>query len=1395
MSGCSTENAAQRAASGAGGDNVDDMPRMEVNNSHVATNSSGGDAGAQRLLMGDEYFTATAAGSEQQLLPGLARTRSTVSAPTSATAHDVATGQMQLPDTASSLLSPSDPRPPTQSQPSSLSIQSVDSNATITASSTAGPAAPTGSARPAFPNQSYAALHTQQYPVRWHAPAVLKQRGSHPGQIHTFTSAFASMHHSGSRTVGNSPAVTPGSGLFTPHKDQPADDYESPETPGTYASPFLHFTHRVPPKETHVADVDFDPITGRKLINHYEIIDELGRGTHGKVKLGRDLQDENTHVAIKIVERYSKRRKLGKIVSAAEDKVKKEVAILKKARHPNIVALLEVIDDPTRKKVYIVLEWVERGEIKWREKGPKEIAMVEARRYERERSGKYDPKSEAEDAAVLYEAQQRLEKEKRKLVRRYRRGMRHMARELSDESKIWSHELGGDDLSDESEEDLLSRKSTTTTADSPSGFQPATDGRRSSRAPSPLLPMPEEETAARNDSGQFLPLTPEPSTSSPVETGTEAYEIVKNRLEGTMYGAYASSSGQPSRVNSLDNSMHAYAKPISPEMQRLANEILDSDLNPDLEYVPVMTIQQARVAFRDTLLGLQYLHYQGIVHRDIKPPNLLATAEHRVKISDFGVSYLGRPLRDGEDGEEVSETEAQELDEAKELAKTVGTPGFFAPELCITDPGDDPLPVTKSIDIWALGITLFCMLFARCPFVDSEYVVMRQIADEEVYIPRKRLVPVDVKPASRPSSHGRSYTPSTPSDRRNPLDLVYEDIDDTLYDLLRRLLTKDPRKRITLEEVRHHAWVVADLQNKVKWLEETDPARQNHGKKIEISNEDVKTAVVPLQFLDRVRSGIKKVFGLGSGKQAGSRGGTHSNSGLSTGSAASSVPSAGSSSSTLNQEHRRHSLRGEEQILAALTAPKHGEHPLSRSLAASPDHERIPSDAEVEKQENRGAATPTRPVVQERSQTMMSNAGSIRTLRQVDIGPDHESPPVSPHLPGTPIPVDCPGGHGLTAILGSGAARRAFRSLRERSMQRGSEGRGLSRDRASTASNEHPAAHGEPSIAVSNTVAAGHVNPPEALQDMPTASSIPSSLQSSPVASRSHSIVSLPHDRPNLSGSMQGTLSRKNSGGSIKSISRFTDVPQADLNSSPAHARSRRAPESTAEEWQRADDERIRKLKREACEDIERPQSAFDDRTCPPSPDDQRPKREDGVYPSALDLSNPTSHDASPTGPIAQLPPAMVSSSSDFGSAVSMSVSNPSIPSVISEASSVDPGDGMPTKELDEKRNESSNDTLNGKPAVLDEVFDDGYSPDHEQPLDSDGSEYDDSTDSDGGLVMTRRRSKVSNSESSSHVQSNYKERRGTGFSTRSKKSSRSGSNNTMKKVHRQESGEAEEQP
>jgi hypothetical protein len=154
-----------------------------------------------------------------------------------------------------------------------------------------------------------------------------------------------------------------------------------------------------------------------------------------------------------------------------------------------------------------------------------------------------------------------------------------------------------------------------------------------------------------------------------------------------------------------------------------------------------------------------------------------------------------------------------------------------------------------------------------------------------------------------------------------------------------------------------------------------------------------------------------------------------------------------------------------------------------------------------------------------------------------------------------------------------------------------------------------------------------------------------------------------------------------------------------------------------------------------------------------------------------------------------------------------MSVSNPSIPSAISEASSIDPLETAPAEELETKDSDS---TLNGftKPTFRTELVEDeeGYSPDHdEMALDSDNEddyESESSSDSDGGLVMRRRRSgggkqlHHSNSSSSPRTGSlaaaleaaHSKQRRGTGLSRGSKRSSRSGSNNTMKKVRTRDS-------
>ncbi|KAJ7111911.1 kinase-like domain-containing protein, partial [Mycena epipterygia] len=114
---------------------------------------------------------------------------------------------------------------------------------------------------------------------------------------------------------------------------------------------------------------------------------------------------------------------------------------------------------------------------------------------------------------------------------------------------------------------------------------------------------------------------------------------------------------------------------------------------------PYLTMDQARRCMRDVVLGLEYLHLQGIIHRDIKPSNIMWTADRsHVKIGDFGVAHLASNDPTDVDG-----------------PRHAGTPAFLAPE--IAPGGDAPMgEVTPAVDLWALGVTLFCMLFGRMPF-------------------------------------------------------------------------------------------------------------------------------------------------------------------------------------------------------------------------------------------------------------------------------------------------------------------------------------------------------------------------------------------------------------------------------------------------------------------------------------------------------------------------------------------------------------------------------------------------------------------------------------------------------------------------------------------------------
>lgn len=815
-----------------------------------------------------------------------------------------------------------------------------------------------------------------------------------------------------------------------------------------------------------------DPDTGRKILNNYELLKVLGKGQHGTVKLGRNL-DTGESVAVKIVRRHPRKRRLRRTDDPGE-MIKREIAILKKARHPHVVSLLEVIDDEQWQKVYLILEFVELGEIVWRKATDNDVAGFELNRIKRELAGNVDSDFESAEVeifnntAVVRRSKKAEAFEKPTLSQKHHVDVRDFSRPISAafEGSFWSLEHGGESEDDAARPFMTAgglglRVAPDFTYDETSL---ATSVRDPLSIDAPETPKPKP--------------APEPATSSsgPKPTGSP---VSPGSLAGTMYGPYTPEEyTTESQLQTFLN--HSLTEEQTAEAKWTVEE-------REFMYVPCLTISQALDAFRDTVLGLEFLHYQGIIHRDIKPANLLWTAARRVKISDFGVSYLGKPIRAEANNDDISSPDAADADEAIELAKTVGTPAFYAPELCSPDifSSDNKAqrpPITGQIDVWALGVTLYGMIFGRLPFWDSnEFGMYERIASEPLWIPRKRL-------------KGVEHTPKPQMNINKRFDdiIEYEDVDDELCDLLERLLDKDPLKRITIKEVKHHPWVLRGIQNQPAWIDETDPNLQSEGRKIEISNEDVQDAVIPLTIVDRIKSGIgASVRRMGS---ALSRGRNRKRAESDTKGIESPGPTRPPNTSLEGAEGRRTSLRGDEQVFTtALRASReNSEHPLSQSVTASPElkagDDYFDNVNALAMGSNRSSPRSKRPSLPDRSASSVSTAESMRTIRPA-VPPLIKESSSSPTggLSTTTAMVEGLATSSLGGIFGSGP-RRLMSKMRSRERGRTRDSPSVESSRSSSISIEarppgFENAHSSPSLAFSTAVAAGHVDQPPALRD------------------------------------------------------------------------------------------------------------------------------------------------------------------------------------------------------------------------------------------------------------------------------------------------------------------------
>jgi len=124
-----------------------------------------------------------------------------------------------------------------------------------------------------------------------------------------------------------------------------------------------------------------------------------------------------------------------------------------------------------------------------------------------------------------------------------------------------------------------------------------------------------------------------------------------------------------------------------------------------------MAEERALGIVRDVAGALAAAHERGIIHRDVKPANILLAADGTAKLSDLGIA------------KDLSGTGSVSL---TGTGGVVGTPAYMSPEQCVGDVRLDP-----RTDIYSLGVTLYRMVCGREPFAGTTpLVVMRKHVDE-----------------------------------------------------------------------------------------------------------------------------------------------------------------------------------------------------------------------------------------------------------------------------------------------------------------------------------------------------------------------------------------------------------------------------------------------------------------------------------------------------------------------------------------------------------------------------------------------------------------------------------------------------------------------------------------
>ncbi|GAB9467125.1 hypothetical protein Gpo141_00004483 [Globisporangium polare] len=286
-------------------------------------------------------------------------------------------------------------------------------------------------------------------------------------------------------------------------------------------------------------------------------------------------------------------------------------------------------------------------------------------------------------------------------------------------------------------------------------------------------------------------------------------------------------------------SIHNLSTNLKDDELYIVMDLMDTDLHRVIQSSQALSESHVKYFLHQLLRGVKYLHDNGVLHRDLKPGNLLLSKTCQLKIADFGLarkfpkshqhssttgtgitSTLERPRSapaassSGSSTSGSSNPGTRPLDRAP-MTEHVVTRWYRAPELMLQPDG----LYDQSVDMWSVGCIFAEILGRKALFPGKNFLHQLALIFDVLGTP-----PVEATTRIK-SAQAQRFLKSLGKKPKVPFRTIFPTAGDDAADLLEKLLEFDPAKRITAQDALTHPYMQA-IEKKYKGV---DPHANSRG--------------------------------------------------------------------------------------------------------------------------------------------------------------------------------------------------------------------------------------------------------------------------------------------------------------------------------------------------------------------------------------------------------------------------------------------------------------------------------------------------------------------------------------------------------------------------------------